>query len=66
MGGGIALLRLDPAVLRVSATAASGDDDPGNLNPARHLHEPSWTIPVRLTEAGADSLPLVPAGPDDD
>lgn len=69
-GGSLSrLLRLDPAVptgvLHFSATAASCDD-PGNLHPACHLHQPSWTIPVRLTEAGADSLPLVPARPDDD
>ncbi|MFD5801524.1 NHL domain-containing thioredoxin family protein [Streptomyces sp. NPDC127020] len=53
-------------VLHVSATAASCDDDPGNLHPACHLHQRSWTIPVRLTEAGADSLPLVLSGPADE
>ncbi|MFE2050871.1 NHL domain-containing thioredoxin family protein [Streptomyces sp. NPDC059459] len=59
-------LQLDPAVpagvLHVAASAASCDDDPDTPHPACHLHRRAWTIPVRLTEAATDRLPLVLAG----
>ncbi|MFI5884707.1 thioredoxin-like domain-containing protein [Streptomyces sp. NPDC051554] len=62
-------LALDPAVtegvLHVSAMAASCDDDPSNEYPACHVHQQDWGVPVRLTEGGADRLPLVLAGMDD-
>ncbi|MFF4548295.1 thioredoxin-like domain-containing protein [Streptomyces sp. NPDC001406] len=62
-------LELDPAVaegvLHVSAMAASCDDDPTNEYPACHVHQQDWGVPVRLTEGGADRLPLVLAGMDD-
>ncbi|MEV6506591.1 NHL domain-containing thioredoxin family protein [Streptomyces sp. NPDC051642] len=71
-------LTLDPAVaegvLHVSAMAASCDDDPaggtsrsktGGEYPACHVHQQDWGVPVRLTEGGADRLPLVLAGMDD-
>ncbi|MFB7332324.1 NHL domain-containing thioredoxin family protein [Streptomyces adustus] len=62
-------LELDPAVtegvLHVSAMAASCDDDPANEYPACHVHQQDWGVPVRLTEGGADRLPLVLAGMDD-
>ncbi|MGW7403188.1 thioredoxin-like domain-containing protein [Streptomyces sp. NPDC054833] len=62
-------LELDPAVaegvLHVSAMAASCDDDPSNEYPACHVHQQDWGVPVRLTEGGADRLPLVLAGMDD-
>lgn len=61
-------LELDPTVaegvLHVSAMAASCDDDPANEYPACHVHQQDWGVPVRLTEAGADRLPLVLAGLD--
>ncbi|GGV73680.1 NHL domain-containing thioredoxin family protein [Streptomyces massasporeus] len=61
-------LELDPAVpegvLHVSAMAASCDDDPENEYPACHVHQQDWGVPVRLTEAGTDRLPLVLAGMD--
>ncbi|MGK5695620.1 NHL domain-containing thioredoxin family protein [Streptomyces sp. URMC 128] len=61
-------LELDPSVpegvLHVSAMAASCDDDPGNEYPACHVHQQDWGVPVRLTEAGTDRLPLVLAGMD--
>ncbi|WP_062644924.1 NHL domain-containing thioredoxin family protein [Streptomyces maremycinicus] len=61
-------LELDPAVregvLHVSATAASCDDDPAVEYPACHVHQQDWGVPVRLTEGGADRLPLVLAGMD--
>ncbi|MBD0423674.1 redoxin domain-containing protein [Streptomyces sp. TRM S81-3] len=61
-------LELDPdvpeGVLHVSAMAASCDDDPANEYPACHVHQQDWGVPVRLTEAGADRLPLVLAGLD--
>ncbi|WP_330344930.1 redoxin domain-containing protein [Streptomyces longwoodensis] len=61
-------LELNPAVpegvLYVSATAASCDDDPDNPYPACHVHQQDWGVPVRLTEGGADRLPLVLAGMD--
>ncbi|MDQ0582251.1 NHL domain-containing thioredoxin family protein [Streptomyces rishiriensis] len=61
-------LRLDPAVpegvLHVSATAASCDDDPAAEYPACHVHQRDWGVPVRLTEGGADRLPLVLVGMD--
>ncbi|MEU3546977.1 NHL domain-containing thioredoxin family protein [Streptomyces longwoodensis] len=61
-------LELNPAVpegvLHVSATAASCDDDPDNPYPAFHVHQQDWGVPVRLTEGGADRLPLVLAGMD--
>ncbi|MET9888773.1 NHL domain-containing thioredoxin family protein [Streptomyces sp. NPDC006465] len=71
-------LELNPAVtegvLHVSAMAASCDDDPaegtsrsktGGEHPACHVHQQDWGVPVRLTEGGADRLPLVLAGMDD-
>ncbi|MFF4752461.1 thioredoxin-like domain-containing protein [Streptomyces sp. NPDC002514] len=62
-------LELNPAVpegvLHVSAMAASCDDDPENPYPACHVHQQDWGVPVRLTEAGADRLPLVLAGMDE-
>ncbi|MFE6282743.1 redoxin domain-containing protein [Streptomyces sp. NPDC057877] len=70
-------LELNPAVpegvLHVSATAASCDDDPaggtsrsktGGGHPACHVHQQDWGVPVRLTDTGADRLPLVLAGLD--
>ncbi|CAL9306302.1 MULTISPECIES: thioredoxin-like domain-containing protein [Streptomyces] len=61
-------LELDPSVpegvLHVSAMAASCDDDPSNEYPACHVHQQDWGVPVRLTEAGTDRLPLVLAGMD--
>ncbi|WCD98169.1 redoxin domain-containing protein [Streptomyces sp. HUAS 31] len=61
-------LELDPSVpegvLHVSAMAASCDDDPHNEYPACHVHQQDWGVPVRLTETGADRLPLVLAGMD--
>ncbi|MFD9463560.1 NHL domain-containing thioredoxin family protein [Streptomyces sp. NPDC060027] len=71
-GAGTDLTRtveLDPAVtegvLHVSAMAASCDDDPAEAYPACHVHQQDWGVPVRLTEGGADRLPLVLAGMDD-
>ncbi|WP_225808618.1 thioredoxin-like domain-containing protein [Streptomyces spinosus] len=62
-------LELNPAVtegvLHVSAMAASCDDDPANAYPACHVHQQDWGVPVRLTEGGADRLPLVLAGMDE-
>ncbi|SOD85105.1 thioredoxin-like domain-containing protein [Streptomyces sp. Ag109_G2-15] len=62
-------LELNPAVtegvLHVSAIAASCDDDPSVEYPACHVHQQDWGVPVRLTEGGADRLPLVLAGMDD-
>jgi len=52
-------------VLHVSAMAASCDDAPANEYPACHVHQQDWGVPVRLTEGGADRLPLVLAGMDD-
>ncbi|MFF3612530.1 NHL domain-containing thioredoxin family protein [Streptomyces sp. NPDC002580] len=52
-------------VLHVSAMAASCDDDPATEYPACHVHQQDWGVPVRLTEGGADRLPLVLAGMDD-
>ncbi|SES28824.1 Thiol-disulfide isomerase or thioredoxin [Streptomyces sp. yr375] len=61
-------LELDPeipeGVLHVSAMAASCDDDPDIEYPACHVHQQDWGVPVRLTEGGADRLPLVLAGMD--
>ncbi|WP_058047419.1 NHL domain-containing thioredoxin family protein [Streptomyces roseifaciens] len=51
-------------VLHVSAMAASCDDDPENEYPACHMHQQDWGVPVRITEGGADRLPLVLAGLD--
>ncbi len=57
----------------MSAMAASCDDDPaggtsrsktGGEYPACHVHQQDWGVPVRLTEGGADRLPLVLAGMD--
>ncbi|WP_369247860.1 thioredoxin-like domain-containing protein [Streptomyces sp. R41] len=60
------VLELNPAVtegvLHVSAMAASCDDDPADEYPACHVHQQDWGVPVRLTEGGADRLPLVLAG----
>ncbi|MGY4977930.1 NHL domain-containing thioredoxin family protein [Streptomyces sp. 900105755] len=62
-------LDLNPAVpegvLHVSAMAASCDDDPANEYPACHVHQQDWGVPVRITEGGADRLPLVLAGMDE-
>ncbi|MFE3162987.1 thioredoxin-like domain-containing protein [Streptomyces sp. NPDC059224] len=61
-------LELNPAVtegvLHVSAMAASCDDDPANEYPACHVHQQDWGVPVRLAKGGADRLPLVLAGMD--
>lgn len=61
-------LELNPSVpegvLHVSAMAASCDDDPANEYPACHVHQQDWGVPVRLTDEGADRLPLVLAGMD--
>ncbi|MEV6762458.1 thioredoxin-like domain-containing protein [Streptomyces sp. NPDC051105] len=61
-------LDLNPAVpegvLHVSAMAASCDDDPANEYPACHVHQQDWGVPLRLTEGGANRLPLVLAGMD--
>ncbi|MPY53550.1 NHL domain-containing thioredoxin family protein [Streptomyces acidicola] len=63
-------IELDPAVsegvLHVSAMAASCDDDPANEYPACHVHQQDWGVPIRVTEGGADRLPLVLAGMDED
>jgi hypothetical protein len=63
------VLELDPGVeegvLHISAMAASCDDDPAHAYPACHVHQQDWGVPVRLTEGGADRLPLVLAGMDD-
>ncbi|MFI5658208.1 NHL domain-containing thioredoxin family protein [Streptomyces sp. NPDC051684] len=63
-------LTLDPAVtegvLHVSAMAASCDDDPENEYPACHVHQQDWGVPVRVAEGGAERLPLVLAGLDED
>ncbi|MFF7473445.1 thioredoxin-like domain-containing protein [Streptomyces sp. NPDC008092] len=71
-------LDLNPAVtegvLHVSAMAASCDDDEaggtsrsktGGEYPACHVHQQDWGVPVRITEGGADRLPLVLAGMDE-
>ncbi|MGV9449886.1 NHL domain-containing thioredoxin family protein [Streptomyces sp. NPDC003635] len=62
------VLRLAPGVeqgvLHISAMAASCDDDPENAYPACHVHQQDWGVPVRVTEGGADRLPLVLAGMD--
>ncbi|MFH8367861.1 NHL domain-containing thioredoxin family protein [Streptomyces sp. NPDC018031] len=52
-------------VLHVSAMAASCDDDPANEYPACHVHQQDWGVPVRVTEGGAERLPLVLAGMDE-
>jgi len=52
-------------VLHISAMAASCDDDTDNPYPACHVHQQDWGVPVRLTEGGADRLPLVLAGMDE-
>jgi thiol-disulfide isomerase/thioredoxin len=66
--------KITEGVLHVSATAASCDDDQaggssgsktGAEYPACHVHQQDWGVPVRLTEGGADRLPLVLAGMDD-
>ncbi|MHC3470176.1 NHL domain-containing thioredoxin family protein [Streptomyces sp. 7R007] len=61
-------LELNPAVtegvLHISAMAASCDDDPANEYPACHVHQQDWGVPVRLTDQGADRLPLILAGMD--
>ncbi|WP_217545871.1 NHL domain-containing thioredoxin family protein [Streptomyces sp. GbtcB6] len=63
-------LDLNPAieegVLHVSAMAASCDDDAANEYPACHVHQQDWGVPVRITEGGANRLPLVLAGMDQD
>ncbi|MFK0152390.1 NHL domain-containing thioredoxin family protein [Streptomyces sp. NPDC090499] len=63
-------LDLNPAitegVLHVSAMAASCDDDEANEYPACHVHQQDWGVPVRITESGANRLPLVLAGMDQD
>ncbi|MEU6588614.1 NHL domain-containing thioredoxin family protein [Streptomyces sp. NPDC046881] len=70
-------LELNPAVtqgvLHVSAMAASCDDtasDSGSaggadVHPACHVHQQDWGVPLRLTKGGADRLPLVLAGLDE-
>lgn len=71
-------VELNPAmsegVLHVSAMAASCDDTAStsgsaagaNEYPACHVHQQDWGVPVRVTEGGADRLPLVLAGMDED
>ncbi|MEW2221354.1 NHL domain-containing thioredoxin family protein [Streptomyces sp. NPDC006990] len=49
-------------VLHVSAMAASCDEE--GEYPACHMHQQDWGVPVRLTDGGADRLPLVLAGLD--
>ncbi|MEV3989775.1 NHL domain-containing thioredoxin family protein [Streptomyces sp. NPDC049837] len=62
-------LTLDPdvteGVLHVSAMAASCDDDPANEYPACHVHQQDWGVPVKVTESGANRLPLILAGMDE-
>ncbi|MFB0616287.1 NHL domain-containing thioredoxin family protein [Streptomyces sp. AGS-58] len=70
-------LELDPAVpegvLHVCAMAASCDGPASGGDPAGdadayaacRAHQQDWSVPVRLTEGGADRLPLVLAGPDE-
>ncbi|MFI2201880.1 NHL domain-containing thioredoxin family protein [Streptomyces sp. NPDC020192] len=62
-------LELNPAVpegvLHVSAMAASCDDDVANEYPACHVHQQDWGVPVRLIAGGAERLPLVLAGMDE-
>ena len=48
-------------VLHVAATAASCDE--GVENPACHLSQQDWGIPVRLVETAPDRLSLVLRGP---
>jgi hypothetical protein len=54
-------LRLDPAVgdgvLHVAARAASCDAHAAE-GAACHMHQQDWGVPVRVTEAGADTLEL--------
>ncbi|WP_030344225.1 NHL domain-containing thioredoxin family protein [Streptomyces sp. NRRL S-1022] len=70
-------LELNPAVtegvLHVSAMAA-GCDAPASGDgfaadaaeyPACHVHQQDWGVPLRLTKGGADRLPLVLAGLDE-
>ncbi|MER7837313.1 thioredoxin-like domain-containing protein [Streptomyces sp. NPDC096040] len=63
-------LDLNPAVpegvLHISAMAASCDDDSANEYPACHVHQQDWGVPVRVTAGGANRLPLVLAGMDQD
>ncbi|MFI7005854.1 NHL domain-containing thioredoxin family protein [Streptomyces sp. NPDC050145] len=56
---------IEEGVLHVSAMAASCDDDPANEYPACHVHQQDWGVPVRVAEGGADRLPLVLAGLDE-
>ncbi|MFC8518390.1 thioredoxin-like domain-containing protein [Streptomyces sp. NPDC057257] len=56
---------VEEGVLHVSAMAASCDDDPANEYPACHVHQQDWGVPVHVTAAGTDRLPLVLAGMDD-
>ncbi|MEU6140293.1 thioredoxin-like domain-containing protein [Streptomyces sp. NPDC047081] len=62
-------LELNPeiaeGVLHISAMAASCDDDAAKEYPACHVHQQDWGVPVRVTAAGTDRLPLVLAGLDD-
>ncbi|MHC5262395.1 NHL domain-containing thioredoxin family protein [Streptomyces sp. UC4497] len=63
-------LTLNPAVtegvLHVSAMAASCDDDPTNEYPACHVHQQDWGVPVVVVDdGGAERMPLVLAGMDD-
>ncbi|MBB5934011.1 NHL domain-containing thioredoxin family protein [Streptomyces zagrosensis] len=51
-------------VLHVSAMAASCDDAPDIEYPACHVHQQDWGVPVRVSAAGVDRLPLVLAGLD--
>ncbi|MFJ9039705.1 NHL domain-containing thioredoxin family protein [Streptomyces sp. NPDC102406] len=52
-------------VLHVSAMAASCDDAAEEEYPACHVHQQDWGVPVRVAEGGADRLPLVLAGMDE-
>lgn len=67
-GGRFAALRreieIDPAasdgVLHVAAMAASCDE--GGDNPACHVHQQDWGVPVRVVEGGATRVELVLSG----
>jgi hypothetical protein len=50
------------AVLHVTASAASCDDDPAVEHPACHLARQDWGVPVRVVGSGADVLDLVLLG----
>ncbi len=49
------------AVLHISARAASCDDETAE-NPACHVHQQDWGVPVEVAPGGADAVTLVLAG----